>query len=183
MININYHAHRISGICVGLSFSIATMPSENGLTYLAVITGSSLVGSLLPDIDEPQSYIGKKVKPISKAIKFTAGHRGLFHTLLMCFAFPFIYFLINDIPQIQNFINIISYIIIGLPIGYLSHLLMDMMTVSGVPLFWPIINKKISILPLKTNRDEWIAILLFIIPVVLALNFHFNIFQFKFNSC
>ena len=176
VIHINYHAHKIGGVCAGLTFAIATMPESNKITYISIITVSSLLGSLLPDIDEPRSYIGKKFKPVSRIIKATAGHRGLFHTLLICFLFPLIYFLIKDIPQIQPYDDYISLIFIGLSAGYLSHLLMDMMTISGVPLLWPIINRKISILPLKTNRDEWIAILLFIIPVLLALNFHFKFF-------
>ena len=81
---MNYHAHRIGGICSGLAFSIITMPETNAIPYVALMTTSALVGSLLPDIDEPNSFIGKKVKPISKIIKWTAGHRGLFHTFLIC---------------------------------------------------------------------------------------------------
>lgn len=164
---MNYKAHSVGGICTGLAFSIATMPQENQFLYTAVITTSALVGSLLPDIDEPNSFVGKKVWLLSKLIKFTTGHRGIFHTLIITLIFPLIYFLTKDNEIFLKY-NWFPYfnVMLGLVIGYLSHLLMDSMTGMGVPLFWPITKQKVSIMKLRTNKHEWIAIAIFISFVI-----------------
>lgn len=169
---MNYKAHSMGGVCSGLAFSIATMPPENHFFYISVITVSSLFGSLLPDIDEPNSFIGKKVWLLSKLIKFTTGHRGIFHTLIITLIFPLIYFLTKD-NEIFLKLSWLPYqnIIIGLTIGYLSHLLMDSMTEMGVPLLWPITKEKISIMKLKTNKHEWIAVSLFVLLVIVVFVF------------
>jgi inner membrane protein len=36
---------------------------------------------------------------------------------------------------------------LALSIGYLSHLLADAMTMSGVPLWWPVGEKRVHVLP------------------------------------
>lgn len=166
---MNYKAHSVGGICTGLAFSIATMPQENQFLYTAVITTSALLGSLLPDVDEPNSFIGKKVWLLSKIIKFTTGHRGIFHTIIISFIFPLIYYLTKDNELFLKY-SWFPYLntIIGLTIGYLSHLLMDAMTEMGVPLLWPITKRKISIMKLKTNRHEWIAIAMFVCLVIIV---------------
>ena len=47
-----------------------------------IFLGAAVVGSILPDIDHKNSYIGKKAKTFSKAINKLAGHRKLFHAPL-----------------------------------------------------------------------------------------------------
>lgn len=174
MIFINYNAHRIGGFCTGIAFSILTAPIEKPIAYIATVTLASVVGSLLPDADEPNSIVGKKLGFISRLIKWSCGHRGLFHTLIFIGVFPLIYYWVKDLPEIQPFSLYIERGVIGLMLGYLSHLLMDMLTVSGVPLLWPIYSRKISIAKLKTNRDEWIAILFFLFIVFMAFEYKYN---------
>ena len=57
----------------------------------------------------------------------------------------------------------------GVLLGYISHLLMDMTNRAGIPLLYPFSKKKFHLMTLKTNRDEFIAETLFIIPVVAIL--------------
>ena len=63
--------------------------------------------------------------------------------------------------------------IIGIVIGYLSHILMDAMTDNGVPLLWPLTKKKFSLMKLKTNRDEWIAITIFMFVLLCSVFYKF----------
>jgi len=96
------------------------------------------LGALLPDIDSPNSLFGRKIKPISYLIQSTMGHRGIFHSLFIA-AVLFIALQI----LLPNYA-------LAITIGYLSHLLLDMLTPSGVPLFWPL-SFNISLPVVKTG--------------------------------
>lgn len=113
---------------------------------LAVLMGS-MAGSLLPDIDHPQSKLGRRTRPFSTLINLTMGHRGgthsvLFVVLALCLAFvmpPFAF---------------------GLALGVTSHLLADMVSYSsgkafttgnGCPVFWPMSQKRFGIRLVQVN--------------------------------
>ncbi|MCL9823521.1 MAG: metal-dependent hydrolase [Helicobacter sp.] len=99
------------------------------------------IGALLPDIDEPQSLIGRKTLGISNLIKFFFGHRGFTHSLL------FVVLLAIALGALIYF-KILSLILaIGLVLGCILHLIGDMMTPSGVPLLMPFSLKNYHILP------------------------------------
>src|ERR1035437_2397556 len=44
--------------------------------------GLAVAGSLLPDIDHPKSWVGKRLRPLSTIIAAILGHRGATHSLL-----------------------------------------------------------------------------------------------------
>ncbi len=88
--------------------------------------------SILPDIDITTSKIGANTKPLSTIINILFSHRGFFHSI-----FP---------PLILLFIfAFFSYTTIGIIvfIGYLSHLLMDSITRTGIMFFQPIHNFRV----------------------------------------
>jgi inner membrane protein len=64
-------------------------------------------------------------------------------------------------------------IITGLSIGIVSHLLLDAMTMSGIPLFYPFSGKTFSIAKLQTNRHEIIVMFLSILALVLVIGFKY----------
>lgn len=209
---MNYKSHRIAGLCSGLVVgSLITKGATDNVTLeiMGLITSASIIGSLLPDIDHPESKISKNAQILSKGINMVAGHRGVFHSpLLYIIVFSFLYILIGKIPVSDNanFITKIMLIIIcsfygilkekpilllysvfgislffipnsdinvyllllntliGLFTGVASHLLLDMMTVSGIPFLWPISKHKFRLLKLKTNKHEYIARILVVIP-------------------
>lgn len=78
--------------------------------------------ALLPDIDCPDSTVGKLVKPLSWLIKTILGHRTVFHS----FWIPLALYLL---PAPYN---------IPIALGYLSHLLLDALTPEGIIPFWPV---------------------------------------------
>lgn len=96
----------------------------------------------------------------SNTYKWMTKHRGLMHTLIP----PAILFIAADA---SSFIYWNTFFM-GACVGYLSHLLADMLTVEGCPILWPIYKGNIRILKLKTkNASTWIAaIILAILPVV-----------------
>lgn len=87
---------------------------------------AALLGSLLPDIDHPQSWAGRKMRVISVPLSLVVGHRGITHSLL----------------AVAGAIALLAIMGTGwmaapVVIGYLSHLMADALTPSGVPLLWP----------------------------------------------
>lgn len=82
-------------------------------------------GSLLPDIDHKSSTLGQKVKPVSAVIGTVAGHRNFFHWFLPYLILAVI--LHFAAPQADN-------IAFAVFLGVLSHLVLDALNPSGVPL-------------------------------------------------
>ena len=91
------------------------------------------LGGLLPDIDHPESVIGRRVRVLSLPISTVFGHRGITHSLLATGAMVGVLWWITHNPAYEPY----RWMIAPLCIGYLSHLLGDSMTPSGVPLFYP----------------------------------------------
>jgi membrane-bound metal-dependent hydrolase YbcI (DUF457 family) len=91
-----------------------------------------------------------KIKFIKENLKFMVKHRGLMHTLILPgFLFAATYFIKE--PMFKILIN-------GLVIGYISHLLADLVTVRGCPIFFPISKKNIKFMNIKTgSQGEYIA--------------------------
>ncbi len=114
-----------------------------------VVIAGVIAGSLLPDIDEPESYIGKRFSALAEPINKLFGHRGASHYLIV----PFIIFVCAAFLSGTS-----SLFLWGLGFGYLFHILGDMMTLGGVyNALFPFGNKskKYAILPknfrFKTN--------------------------------
>lgn len=77
--------------------------------------------TLLPDIDLPESKLGKKIWPFSLIINIFFGHRGILHSIFIPLAFVIIGYIVN-----------LPWIGIALAGGYIVHLCMDMLTPSGI---------------------------------------------------
>lgn len=128
---MNYKEHLAVGTLLGIGTQyVFHFPMTTLLAYPSYYGGVAL-GSLLPDIDHPNSYLGRKLYPISVLINKCFGHRGFTHSFLSLTLLG----LATTFWWVENF-----YFFGGLFLGYLSHLLADMTTVSGVPLLYP--NKK-----------------------------------------
>ncbi len=100
-----------------------------GLPALEPVSlGLAIFGALLPDIDHPKSWVGKKVRPLSWLFSRLFGHRGLTHSFLAiigCIAV----LLREDLPLAVT---------APLVVGYLSHLAADLLTPGGLRLAWPL---------------------------------------------
>ena len=87
--------------------------------------------------------IGSKVIKNSKTFRWATKHRGLMHTLIVPGLMSLL-LRVSDYP-------VYKYIVIGLIVGYCSHIFADMLTVEGCPILYPITKKNIRILKLKTK--------------------------------
>ena len=107
----------------------------------SLITISSIIGSYIPDIDEPNSKIGKRIRLLSKILKFIFKHRGIIHTpffgILLMLGIR--YGLASFVPP-----EYLKNILLGFFVGYASHLLLDTITSRGIMWLWPISTKYIS---------------------------------------
>jgi inner membrane protein len=96
------------------------------------IIAGGLLTCLLPDIDHPRSFLGQRLKWLSLPIARVFGHRGFTHSLLaiaagiLLFTFKFASDMLIPLDAFH-----------GMIIGYLSHIVADMLTPAGVPLLWP----------------------------------------------
>ncbi len=91
--------------------------------------GLAVVGSLLPDIDHPKSWVGQRLRPVSTLIAAVFGHRGVTHSLLAlagCWA------------ALRYGTAVPRGWAAPVVTGYLSHLLADLLTPGGLRLAWPL---------------------------------------------
>ena len=90
--------------------------------------GLAVAGSLLPDVDHPKSWAGRRLRPLSTVIAAVFGHRGVTHSLLALFG-CWAALRYGAVPRGW-----------AAPVvtGYLSHLLADLLTPGGLRLAWPL---------------------------------------------
>jgi len=144
-----YYTHLAFGLLVSL-IALKFLAIKNQILFILIV----LLFSILPDIDETRSKIGRKNKLISKTINFAFGHRGLIHTIYI----PLIIFLIFDLINFE--------IAIATLIGYFSHLFSDALTKRGIRPLYPLINKRLNG-PIRTG--SLFEKILFLIIVLLTL--------------
>lgn len=118
-------------ITTTLALGLPLMSLTNELTLVNV--GVLAVGSLLPDIDHPSSYLGKRHKMVSSVTNKAFGHRGITHSLL---GFILIGIIVKFIQK-QYLTDGIEDIVFWLMLGYLLHLLEDSFSQRGVKWLYP----------------------------------------------
>jgi inner membrane protein len=158
---------------IGLATFIALSDKiPGGFSYIGL--GVALAASLLPDIDHPKSVVNRYILPFKNkgakvtlyicsgiivlwfdylytnqpaykalgaaliAVGFSSHREGLTHSLLGMITFTFI---IEYIGRKYS----LSHVTIYFTIGYSMHLICDMATNRGVPLFYPFKNKKVKL--------------------------------------
>lgn len=119
--------HLGAGLIAGVS--IVYVRNKLGLDIgndVLIVTGCC-VGSLLPDIDIPDSMMGHLLLPLSIPINSLFGHRTITHSIL----FMAIVCLIGILLKAPYSLNM------GLLIGIVTHLMLDGSTPMGVRLLYP----------------------------------------------
>lgn len=87
-----------------------------------------VAGSLLPDLDHPQSWVGRRVRVVSRPLAAVLGHRGATHSLLAVLGAALLL-------RSHGVGRAVSW---PLVVGYLSHLGADLLTPAGLRLAWPL---------------------------------------------
>jgi inner membrane protein len=127
------------------------------------IIPAALLTALLPDIDHPRSLIGQRLKWVSQPIARLCGHRGFTHSLLAVVIG--ITLLRTHMPR--NWVIPVD-ALHAMVIGYLSHILADMLTPAGVPLLWPC-RWRFRLPLINSQKGNQLERVLGIILVLLAL--------------
>ena len=141
-----YNTHLAFGLLLGLLGIIFLKPA-NPILFIVIVG----FASILPDIDHPDSKIGKKVKIIG----FLFEHRGFFHSIGALVLFTVCFYLIFKT----------SIYSIAFALGYFSHLIMDAITIKGIMPFHPF--SKVSIKGfVKTN--SFLETVIFVFAAVFA---------------
>lgn len=130
--------HLAFGIVVGTAFAMNIKDFTETFVNIpftqesaAMMVSECVLGSIFPDIDAPNSYVGKLTYPVSKYVKkfgevfgkTNEQHRGMFHDVGLCLLLMIItYFYFT--PLCFFFV------------GCLSHIFLDMFNPNGVPFLW-----------------------------------------------
>ncbi len=124
---------------------------------------ASFITCLLPDLDHPKSILGIKTKFLSFFIFSYFGHRNITHSFLFLIFIFLCLFYLNFIYWKFNLD-----IIIGMILGYLSHIVADLFTYRGINFFWPF-NLKLKFFMwfffYHKNIEYYFCILFFIFSV------------------
>lgn len=127
-----------------------------------------LIGSIFPDIDRTNSYLGRRIKLLSIPISIIFGHRKFFHSL---FFVILVYAAGRVVIEWQEWE---LFYLIGFIVGVISHLIGDYLTRRGIPLFYPFTKKYYRfVVTFKTGSviEHSITGLLIIINVILIIVF------------
>lgn len=132
-----------------------------------IILGA-LIGSLLPDVDQQNTYLGRcNIFLKSKKVRKFVQHRGVTHSLFGTAVLITILKLALNTPSVM-----------GISIGIITHLIADAFTPSGIQLFWLPFesmeerkSKNVTLGHIKTgSRAEWvISTFILLIGIVIGL--------------
>lgn len=153
--------HDVGALALLLTVAVYYPPQQMGTATIIVALIANIVGALIPDLDQASNRLwdllpggnltGKVLRNLFLA------HRTISHSLLGLFlTYEITMYLM---PKIFNatFVEpiVVAYALI---IGYISHLLLDLITTGGIPLLWPM-KWKFGFPPVKFLRvktDHWV---------------------------
>lgn len=176
---MNAPNHIVGGFTfTGIFASILGVNILSDVSYLLLIG----IGALLPDIDHTKSIIGKIFYPFAKMINRSYGHRTITHSLI----FIVVSTAMISAFQAAFFPSYPAGLLFGLALS--SHIIFDMMTVMGVPLFYPFL-KNPCVLPanprmrMRTGNihHETIAMCLFLVSALFLQPLFANGFWTTYN--
>ena len=125
-----------------LNYIVATQPPvQVSLATALVALAGNFIGGLAPDLDQPTAELWRRIRGgtiISRLISpIMGGHRFISHSIIGIIAWGF---LLTQFLKIAGTVLLVDMNIIwwSFMIGYGSHLIIDMLTVDGVPWLFPI---------------------------------------------
>ncbi|KYH30653.1 inner membrane protein YdjM [Moorella mulderi DSM 14980] len=122
------------------------------------LTGMAIgaVAALLPDVDHPGSYVGRRLRPVSVLLEMAAGHRTVTHTVWFCAVVGILAALVSTLARPYTAVLHLpwwpTWPAAGLDafLGALSHLALDALTRSGVEPLAPLLPLRLRG-PLETG--------------------------------
>lgn len=152
------NTHIIGGLAASLAFAQVTDYDP------ILLVSAGVVGALIPDICHGGSTIGRKFKVLSKIVNTLFGHRSFTHSLL---------FLVLIAILLTSFVENES-IVMGVLVGIISHLILDMATKNGIKLLYPL---KFTVrFPVTTRTGGTVEYLVFALLSLLTVYFGYGVF-------
>jgi inner membrane protein len=172
---MRYPAHLVGGFTVGIAtnrYMIQHLPiiDNQELSTIMISTlfiAGSVLGSLLPDIDHRGSYLGRRLPILSFLTNVTMGHRGATHAPFITIALA-----ISPALAIHHFLSgtiqlFCLTILAGIMMGSFSHIFLDALTKSGIPLLYPFSQKHYRLAQIKTGGiGETITTIIMIVLII-----------------
>ncbi|PRO65946.1 metal-dependent hydrolase [Alkalicoccus urumqiensis] len=134
---MRYYSHLTAGYAASLA--VSTIPLLPAPSWSAAGGAGLILGSLLPDIDQAQSFIGRRSRGLASIIQLLFGHRGLTHSGIVLFGAGTVWFTAG------TFFSALAF-------GVIVHLLADLCSRGGIPLFAPFDKKRTSIPLYRTGK-------------------------------
>ncbi len=120
-----FKTHITFGFLIAL-LGIEYFSPENQLLFAFVV----ILGAAFPDIDHPNSKLGRKFRPISYLFE----HRGFFHSFFAIALFSFMVYGISG-----SLLYSIAFLL-----GYSSHILADALSTQGIMPFHPLLKFRLK---------------------------------------
>ena len=117
-----FRTHLAFGLFVALMVSKFAL-QEDLRSYLLFVV-FILFGAVFPDVDHPDSKIGRLVRPV--AVLFE--HRGFFHSFFAMAIFAVVLYVLSS-----EMLYPIAFLL-----GYSSHILLDSLTIQGIMPLHPV---------------------------------------------
>jgi len=137
-----FKTHIAFGFLTGL-IALKFFSIPNPILFITLV----ILASALPDIDHPNSKLGKKVKVISLFFE----HRGFFHSIFAAILFGGLaYYLLKGY-------------FLAVFIGYFSHIVIDAITLEGIMPLHPVSRFKLKGIFRTGSVFEYIIFVLMII--------------------
>ena len=148
--------------CALFASNLSDFSLGNTLGQKMSFLGILALGAIFCDIDEPNSYFGRKFKGIAYFLNFSLGHRGFTHFLI----FPIL------LLGLSFFFE--SHLIYAFILGVLLHQVGDLLTNNGIRgYFFPFFPKRSFVLlpkPLRFQTGGMFEYFTFL-PVMILLFF------------
>lgn len=145
---MNYVTHSLGGIAAGLVMLSAGNVVDP--VQQTTIMAGAVLGSLFPDIDHRQSWIGHKLPIAAEIMAGLFKHRGAVHTPVFVLIVSIILGMLNW-GWLHDLNYLAAYFIQGFIPGMISHLILDTLNVQGIMWLWPITTKRFHLLSIRTN--------------------------------
>jgi membrane-bound metal-dependent hydrolase YbcI (DUF457 family) len=153
--------HQILGISSAATYFLVVSANEYSAATFGAVLFAGHLAALVPDLDESTALLWDNL-PLGKVFGTITDpfirHRNFTHSLLGIGLFgTLVYFLTGLMPDYWHINRMI--LLYSATISYASHILADMFTVEGVPLFLPF-GKMVGIPPkpldgIRIQTGKW----------------------------
>ena len=144
-----FKTHLLFGFLCAL-FGVQFLQPQNQILFVIL----AVIGSALPDLDHPNSKLGRKVKIVAYLFE----HRGFTHGLFILV--PLLFFSLYYMQTVNAY---------ALLIGYISHIAIDMLTVEGIMPLHPISKFRLRGFVRTGHSLEYVVMAVLLVGIIYSI--------------